>query len=256
VLRVDAAGADEVVEHHAVVAGEVGEHAAPRRLVRAEPVGQHHHAVAAAHDPHVEDLQQLGAARCAAAARRRAAPDHRRGVGAAAGGAGWVRGPKHGWEERTTGEAEPSGSRLYSSSWSRGHGGIVCAVQGVGVGWPASLRSPALPLSEAKLCLLPFDLPPALPPCAACPPCFIPPSLSLLLLVLGKVWCCRLDDDEFSVVPARNTSLRLDAQLSRPPQQQQTVVKGRRNNNFVIFPLSKSWFCTLPWLTLPSQTAQ
>nr|ACR34197.1 unknown [Zea mays] len=37
-----------------------------------------------------------------------------------------------GGEERTTGEAEPSGSRLYSSSWSRGHGGIVCAVQGWG----------------------------------------------------------------------------------------------------------------------------
>jgi hypothetical protein len=100
VLRVDAAGADEVVEHDAVVAGEVGEHAAPRRLVRPEAVGQHHHAVAAADHPHVEDLQQLGAAR-GAAARRAAAPDHR-GVGAgrrrrraAAGGAGRVRGPKH-----------------------------------------------------------------------------------------------------------------------------------------------------------------
>jgi len=109
VLRVDAAGADEVVEHHAVVAGEVREHAAPRRLVRPEPVGQHHDAVAGAHDPHVEDLQQLGAARPAgagaAARRRRAAPDHRgvgaagrrrrRGAAAAAGGAWWVRGPKH-----------------------------------------------------------------------------------------------------------------------------------------------------------------
>jgi hypothetical protein len=108
VLRVDAAGADEVVEHHAVVAGEVGEHAAPRRLVRAEPVGQHHHAVAAAHHPHVEDLQQLGAA-------RGAAPDHR-GVRAAAAGAGWVRGPKHetwaDWRLLALGstEAEASGS--------------------------------------------------------------------------------------------------------------------------------------------------
>lgn len=40
VVGVDAAGADEVVENDAVVAGEVREHALPRGLVRAEAVGQ------------------------------------------------------------------------------------------------------------------------------------------------------------------------------------------------------------------------
>lgn len=40
VVGVDAAGADEVVENDAVVAGEVREHALPRGLVCAEAVGQ------------------------------------------------------------------------------------------------------------------------------------------------------------------------------------------------------------------------
>lgn len=95
-VRVHAAGADEVVEHHAVVAGQVRQHAAPRRLVRPEPVRQHHNALAAAHHAHVQDLQKLRPA-------RRAAADHlllgagRRGRAAAAGAAGAerVRGSKH-----------------------------------------------------------------------------------------------------------------------------------------------------------------
>lgn len=58
VVRVDAAGADEVVEDDAVVRGEEGEDALPRRLVGAEAVGQHQEPLAGADHPHVERLQE------------------------------------------------------------------------------------------------------------------------------------------------------------------------------------------------------
>lgn len=57
VVWVDAAGAHQVVENDAVVAREVGKHALPRRLVRAEAVCQDQVLVAGALNAHVECVQ-------------------------------------------------------------------------------------------------------------------------------------------------------------------------------------------------------
>ncbi|GER40208.1 proteasome subunit alpha type [Striga asiatica] len=56
VVRVDAAGTDEVVEDNAVVAGKVGKDPLPCRLIGADAVGEHKHLLAGAHDSHVKRL--------------------------------------------------------------------------------------------------------------------------------------------------------------------------------------------------------
>lgn len=58
VIRVDTAGADQVIKDDAVVRGKEGKNALPSRLVRAEPMSQNEDFVAGADDSDIKRLKQ------------------------------------------------------------------------------------------------------------------------------------------------------------------------------------------------------
>lgn len=58
VIRVDAAGADEIEENDSVVGSEVRQNTLPRRLVGAEAVREHQDPLAGPYHPDIKSLQQ------------------------------------------------------------------------------------------------------------------------------------------------------------------------------------------------------